>query len=105
MTGFCPNCGIDLECDAPITSGALMVDPRGMCELSGQPLPLQPGEREVLHTLLKADGPVKKRIIAERIGYEGDGNIVEVYISRLRRKLGREAIATVRPGMVAWKGL
>jgi len=49
--------------------------------------------------LLRAGEVVSKREIIEHVwdmAYDGTPNIVEVYVSALRRKLGAEAIETVR---------
>jgi DNA-binding response OmpR family regulator len=67
------------------------------------------GEREVEltakefavleHLALRPGEVVSKGEILERVwdfAYEGDVNIVEVYVSALRRKLGTSRIATVR---------
>lgn len=48
---------------------------------------------------LRAGQVVSKAEILEHVwdfAYDGDPNIVEVYISTLRRKLGAAAIVTVR---------
>jgi DNA-binding response OmpR family regulator len=67
------------------------------------------GEREVVLTAkefavleqlaVRAGEVVSKARILERVwdfAYEGDPNIIEVYISALRRKLGAEKIQTLR---------
>jgi two-component system OmpR family response regulator len=57
-------------------------------------------EVSVLEYLLRRPGEVvsKRDILAHvwDFGFDGDPNIVEVYIGRLRDKIGRGAIATVR---------
>jgi len=57
-------------------------------------------EVSVLEYLLRRPGEVvsKRDILAHvwDFGFDGDPNIVEVYIGRLRDKVGRGAIATVR---------
>ncbi|MFJ6572983.1 response regulator transcription factor [Streptomyces sp. NPDC091292] len=63
-------------------------------------LPLTAKEFAVLETLvLRAGEVVSKADILEHVwdfAYDGDPNIVEVYISALRRKLGASLIRTVR---------
>jgi DNA-binding response OmpR family regulator len=51
------------------------------------------------HLVLRAGEVVSKAEILEHVwdfAYDGDPNIVEVYVSALRRKLGAETIRTVR---------
>ncbi|MFG2451398.1 response regulator transcription factor [Streptomyces sp. M41(2017)] len=51
------------------------------------------------HLVLRAGEVVSKADILEHVwdfAYDGDPNIVEVYVSALRRKLGAELIRTVR---------
>jgi DNA-binding response OmpR family regulator len=84
-----------------LTVGDLTLDPatrtvaRGGTEIS-----LTSREFSLLEFLMRRDGAVvTKADILENVwdyAYEGDPNIVEVYIGRLRDKVGREAIETVR---------
>ena len=74
----------------------------GIVELDGRPVELSGRERAVLEILMSRLGViVSKERIEERI-YDWDSssrvlsNTVEVYISALRRKLGRRFIKTVR---------
>jgi DNA-binding response OmpR family regulator len=57
-------------------------------------------EVSVLEYLLRRPGEVvSKREILDHVwdfGFEGDPNVVEVYVGRLRDKVGRDAIETVR---------
>jgi two-component system OmpR family response regulator len=70
----------------------------------GRPLALTPREFGVLHFLMRHRGEVVTRTqILEGVWdayYEGDSNVVEVYIGYLRRKVdepfGRSAITTIR---------
>jgi DNA-binding response OmpR family regulator len=54
----------------------------------------------VLELLMLNPGRIfSKEEILERIwgpGYEGESNLVEVYVKNLRKKLGEDLIATVR---------
>jgi DNA-binding response OmpR family regulator len=90
---------------AVLTFGDLTVDPgRRTCRRAGRPVSLTTKEFAVLECLLRPAGQVvAKREILDQVWdftYQGDPNIVEVYISALRRKLdapfGRRTIATVR---------
>lgn len=68
--------------------------------LAGERIELTAREWSILETLIKRPGHVvSKEQIEDRLyafGHEVESNTVEVYISRLRKKLGREQIATVR---------
>jgi two-component system, OmpR family, response regulator len=90
---------------APVSVGDLRLDPvrrrvwRGTTEVS-----LTAREFEVLEFLVRRRGQVlSKQAILDGvwdIGFDGDPNIVEVYVGRLRRKLdepfGRTTIDTLR---------
>ncbi|WP_030669133.1 response regulator transcription factor [Streptomyces rimosus] len=69
-------------------------------ERDGAEVTLTAKEFAVLEQLaLRAGEVVSKAEILEHVwdfAYEGDNNIVEVYVSALRRKLGAAAIQTVR---------
>ena len=71
---------------------------------AGTPIELRPREFALLHFLMRHPGQaVRKSSIIEGVWdefYEGDPNIVEVYVSYLRKRIdapfGRQAIETVR---------
>ncbi|MFE3454928.1 response regulator transcription factor [Nonomuraea sp. NPDC059194] len=84
-----------------ITVGDLTVDPAGLrCSRAGVEIALTPKEFAVLHGLARRPGEVvsKTELLAQAwdFSYEGDANIVEVYVSALRRKIGPGVIETVR---------
>ncbi|GAA2784991.1 response regulator transcription factor [Crossiella cryophila] len=88
-----------------LSFGDLVLDPgTRTCRRAGQPVTLTTKEFAVLECLLRHNGQVaaKSEILAQvwDLAYQGDPNIVEVYVSALRRKLdtpfGRRTIATVR---------
>ncbi|GAA5047291.1 DNA-binding response OmpR family regulator [Thermocatellispora tengchongensis] len=88
-----------------ISVGDLTVDPAGMrCRRGEVEIPLTPKEFAVLHGLARRVGEVvsKSELLAQAwdFAYDGDPNIVEVYISALRRKIdvpfGRNSLVTVR---------
>ncbi|GAA3437117.1 response regulator transcription factor [Kutzneria kofuensis] len=90
---------------ATLTFGDLVLDPaKRTVRRAGQPVTLTSKEFAVLECLLRHDGQVvAKHEILDQVwdmAYRGDPNIVEVYVSALRRKLdtpfGRRTIATVR---------
>ncbi|OKK15749.1 transcriptional regulator [Streptomyces sp. CB02488] len=84
-----------------VTVGALRMDTAGRrIHLGGDEIVLTTKEFAVLEQLaLRAGQVVSKAEILEHVwdfAYDGDPNIVEVYVSTLRRKLGAAAIRTVR---------
>ena len=88
-----------------ITVGDLVVDPAGLrCRRGEVQIALTPKEFAVLHGLARRAGEVvsKSDLLAQAwdFSYDGDANIVEVYISALRRKIdlpfGRTTLMTVR---------
>jgi two-component system OmpR family response regulator len=81
--------------------GDLELDPaRRMVLRAGEPVELTPKEFQVLHLLIREPGRVFTRTeIIERIyddDYDGMSNVIEVFLSRLRRKVGPGKIRTVR---------
>ncbi|MBG0827033.1 response regulator transcription factor [Planomonospora sp. ID67723] len=88
-----------------LTVGDLVVDPAGLrCRRGGTEIALTPKEFAVLHGLARRQGEVvsKSELLAQAwdFSYDGDPNIVEVYVSALRRKIdapfGRSSLVTVR---------
>ncbi|PZF37640.1 MULTISPECIES: response regulator transcription factor [unclassified Curtobacterium] len=88
-----------------LTLGDLVVDPAARTVVRGDtPVELTSREFAVLEYLARHPGQVRsKRDVIENVwdvDFEGDPNIVEVYVGHLRRKLdrpfGRTAIETVR---------
>ncbi|NUR91070.1 MAG: response regulator transcription factor [Nonomuraea sp.] len=88
-----------------ITVGDLVIDPAGLrCRRGDRDIALTPKEFAVLHGLARRAGQVvsKSELLAQAwdFSYDGDPNIVEVYISALRRKIdqpfGRTSLVTVR---------
>ncbi|MEU5821140.1 response regulator transcription factor [Streptomyces sp. NPDC047803] len=87
---------------SPVVSvGALRMETAARrVHLGGDEIALTAKEFAVLEQLaLRAGQVVSKAEILEHVwdfAYDGDPNIVEVYVSTLRRKLGAAAIRTVR---------
>ena len=88
-----------------LSAGDLVLDPATHRASRGDAvLPLTAREMSLLEFLLRRKGEVvtKQQILAHvwDFTFEGDPNIVEVYVARLRRKIdrpfGRDSIATVR---------
>lgn len=86
-----------------IEVGELVID-RGQLSATwrdnGEPVPLTQREFAVLeHLARRAPDVVSKSGLLDAvwgIDFDGDPNIVEVYVGYLRRKLGRDAVRTVR---------
>ncbi len=87
--------------DSGIALGDLRLDPVAhMVELMGEPLDLSRQEFRLLHLFMRRAGQVLPQSdILEHL-YELDAvrelNTIEVLVGRLRRKIGRERITTLR---------
>lgn len=86
---------------ATITAGDLALDPLARtATLAGAPLMLSKQEFRLLHLFLRRAGQVLSQtdILDDlyALDDEREPNTVEVLIGRLRRKIGRERIATLR---------
>ncbi len=84
-----------------LRSGAVVLDPRtGRTTLDGLPVKLTAHEFRVLSYLMHQRGRVvSQNELTEHIyaqSFDRDSNTVEVFIARLRRKLGASFIETVR---------
>jgi two-component system OmpR family response regulator len=84
-----------------VRRGALEIDlGRRIISIAGKPVDLTAREWAVLERLLRhPNAMVSKAEIEDSLyefGAEIESNAVEVYVSRLRKKLGRDAITTVR---------
>lgn len=84
-----------------LRSGSITLDPRSTrVTLSGAPIKLTSHEFRVLAYLMhQRDRVVSQTELTEHIyaqDFDRDSNTVEVFIGRLRRKLGASAIETVR---------
>jgi DNA-binding response OmpR family regulator len=87
--------------DPVMQQGGIRLDPVAhTVELNGAPVSLSAHEFSVLEALLLRPGAILSRAQLEERLYGWDeqigSNAVEVYIHGLRRKLGNEAIRTVR---------
>lgn len=90
---------------APVIAGDLRIDPAERRGFRGDSeIELTAREFDVLHFLMRHAGEVVSKLeILDGVwdyAFEGDPNIVEVYVGRLRRKVdqpfGRSALETVR---------
>lgn len=87
--------------DTWLQKGALRLDPVGkQAELDGAPLTLSRMEFRLLHLFMRQAGQaLAQETIIEHIydlETERQSNAVETLVSRLRRKIGRDRIETVR---------
>jgi len=85
---------------AVLTVRGLVLDPAARTvTLNGEPVELTTRELALLEYLMRhADRVVGKVELRDHV-WDGTGedlNVVEVYVGYLRRKLGRDAVATVR---------
>jgi DNA-binding response OmpR family regulator len=90
---------------AVLVAGDLVLDPAAhICQRASVPIALTPREFSVLEYLMRRAGQAvsKSEVLAHvwDFAFEGDVNIVEVYIAYLRKKIdapfGRDALQTVR---------
>lgn len=90
-----------VERPTSITAGAVVLDPAAQAVVSaGEAVDLTAKEFAVLYFLMRQAGAVvSKTQIVENVWdveFDGDLNIVEVYVRSLRKKLGAETIETIR---------
>lgn len=84
-----------------LTAGEIRLDVAARaCTKNGEAVELTPREFSVVEYLIRRQGEVvPKSEIMEHIwdfAFEGGDNVVEVHVSSLRRKLGQDAIETIR---------
>lgn len=86
---FCPHCGCDLMKDQPIIlNDFAMMGPMSPLTYKGDTIKLATAERNLVWTLMKAcPRPVRFDVILARIDSESEGNVIDVYMSRIRTKL------------------
>jgi DNA-binding response OmpR family regulator len=89
------------ERPAVLSAGDLVLDPsEHRVTRAGRPVAVTPREFALLEFMLRNPGrAVTKTAIIENVWdahFDGDPNIVEVYVAYLRKKIGRATIETVR---------
>jgi two-component system OmpR family response regulator len=89
------------QATAELRCGPLSLDTRtGRATVEGRPVPLTSHEYRVLSYLLHRKGQLVSRTeLAEHVyaqDLDRDSNTIEVFVGRLRKKLGIDLIATVR---------
>lgn len=85
---ICPSCGYDLVADQPIILGDYSILGTGypIC-FRGKPLPLTPMEANICAALMKVyPKAVKPDALLIRLGSEGEWNIAQVLVCKVRRK-------------------
>jgi two-component system OmpR family response regulator len=84
-----------------LTAGDVRLDTRsGRVTLSGEPVKLTAQEYKLLSYLMHHKGKVVSRTeLIEHIydqDFDRDSNTIEVFVTRIRKKLGAEVITTIR---------
>jgi len=84
-----------------LVCGALRLDPRAArASVNGEPLRLTSLEYRLLHYLMMHQGRVISRTeLVEHLydqDFDRDSNTIEVFVGRLRKKIGPDRIETVR---------
>jgi len=84
-----------------LAAGGLELDPAAhTAMLDGEPLELTAKEFAILEYFMRHPGEaLPRRRLIDHVwdyAYQGDSNVVDVYIRRLRAKLGEETLETVR---------
>lgn len=87
--GFCPHCGYDLRPDTPVfINNFTMFGPASQLMYDQTIVKLTESERFVCWTLLKAyPEAVTQEVILDRMGSDAMGNVINVYVCRIRKKL------------------
>ncbi|RLV10560.1 DNA-binding response regulator [Streptomyces griseocarneus] len=96
-----PDAGPEPAAGDLLTFGDLAIDTGGMeVSVSGSPVALTPTELKLLLEFAANPGIVLERHTLLRnvweYGWDGDSRVVDLCVQRLRRKLGRDRIETVR---------
>lgn len=92
---LCPHCGMDIERDARIESGSLIFDPHTGVFVDGEQVRMTTSERMIVGALMKADGAaVSSGALIELLGTNATqpDSVIRVFVSRIRRRLGRRDI-------------
>ena len=84
-----------------LSCGALRLDPRAArASVAGEPLRLTSLEYRLLHYLIMhQDRVISRTELVEHLydqDFDRDSNTIEVFVGRLRKKIGPERVETVR---------
>jgi DNA-binding response OmpR family regulator len=92
MIQFCPHCGYNLANDIPVLINDFsMMNSDSPLYWKGSVIYLSGSERIICYSLMRAyPGSVKISTLLGRLDSDAEGNLCEVFISRIRKKL-REA--------------
>ena len=108
----CPSCGADLEALNAIELGHLKIDYSGAVILwKGERVAISPVERLMLLAIVRAGGhPVKRWVLADTMGYEGDDadNLTAVHLHRINARFREidpdfSMIENIRGQGLRWK--
>jgi DNA-binding response OmpR family regulator len=112
MIATCPKCGADLEALHSFEVGELRVEYDGaIIHWKGKRVVVSPAARLMLIAIVKAGGiPVKRWVLAEVMGYEGDlaDNNAAVHLCRINAGFrevdpGFAMIENIRSQGLRWK--
>ena len=85
---FCPGCGCNLVAEKPVRIGELTYEPNGFIWWGDLIVDVSAAQHLLLGSVVHAAGAVVRRTaLAERIGNDSDGNVIEVLMYRLRKAL------------------
>jgi DNA-binding response OmpR family regulator len=86
---MCPGCGRDLIPDQPIIINDFsMLSAMSPLYFKGNPIKLTFSERTIVWSMMKAfPQPVTHEVLLNRLDSEAEGNVIDVYASRIRKKL------------------
>lgn len=88
---MCPHCGFNFEADKPIVIGDWTLWPQFTSWAAGD-VHLTASESGILYALAKASGEwVTAEAVLNRISDSENTNLVAVWVSRIRKKLGSAA--------------
>ncbi len=84
-----------------LNRGGVQLDPASRaCEVDGRPVELTGRQAQLLEALLRAeDQPVSRLELTSLVwgaDFEGDPNVVDVYLGYLRNKIGKDKVQNVR---------
>lgn len=86
---MCPGCGRDLIADQPvIINDFSMFSGASTLFYRGNPVRLTYSERTLMWSMMKAfPNPITHDAMLNRLDSEAEGNVIDVYMSRIRAKL------------------
>jgi DNA-binding response OmpR family regulator len=86
---MCPHCGFDIALDQPVVLNEFsMLSSMSPLYWNGQAIKLTGSERTLVWALMKAfPQPVSHDALINRLDSEAEGNVIDVYASRVRAKL------------------